>query len=71
MKKINFNIPEQYTMFRRRNKVKLKDVANYIGCSISLLSRWEREEFNMSKDKVILYQKFIKEFNKSRKENLI
>lgn len=58
-----FKSREQYTIFRRRNKVRLIDVAEYIGCSISLLSKWERELVNISDDKVNLYNKFIKTFS--------
>lgn len=57
-----FKSREQYTIFRRRNKVRLMDVAGYIGCSISLLSKWERELINISDEKASLYNEFIETF---------
>lgn len=62
MQEVDFKSREQYTIFRRRNKVRLIDVAEYIGCSVSLLSKWERELVNISDEKVDLYNKFIETF---------
>lgn len=35
---------EEFHLWRRRNKIKLKDVAEYCHCAVSLLSQWERGE---------------------------
>lgn len=53
---------EQLLLWRKRNKVPLKIVAEYIGCSQSLISRWECGLLNMADEKVSLYRKFIKKY---------
>jgi transcriptional regulator with XRE-family HTH domain len=48
-----------YFNLRRNKKIRLKQIANYIKCSISLLSRYEREDINMDERKIIGYKEFI------------
>lgn len=47
------------TLMRRRYNLKLKTVADYIGCFISMLSKYERGIANLESQKVSLYVKFI------------
>lgn len=47
-------------VMRKRKKILLKEVAEYIGCSISLLSRYENMSVCMDSDKVIKYEQYIK-----------
>lgn len=58
------NQREFYSIWRKRNKVKLEEVANYIGCSLSLISKWELGHCNMSKKKLDKYNQFIIEYRK-------
>lgn len=53
---------EKFSLWRKRNKIPLKTLAEYIGCSQSLISRWECGLLNMADEKVGLYRKFIKEY---------
>ncbi|MGE6488930.1 helix-turn-helix domain-containing protein [Paenisporosarcina sp. NPDC076898] len=53
------NQTELFVM-RKRKRIKLKDIAEYIGCSISLLSRYENMSVCMDSDKVIKYERYIK-----------
>ena len=55
---------EHYTVWRKRNKVKLKDVAEYLKISIPAVSRWERYEMDFFDNKQELYDKFIAEFKR-------
>jgi DNA-binding transcriptional regulator YiaG len=57
---------EEYTIWRKRNKVKLVDVANYLGISESAISRWERYERHFKDNKQELYNKFIEQFESQR-----
>lgn len=51
-----------YYLMRRDKKIKLKQIANYIGCSIAHLSKFENNLVNMSDDKIRKYQDFIKNY---------
>ena len=59
---IKLNDREQYTFFRRKHKIKLLDVAKYIGCSIPLLSLWERNLANMDIKKIKMYKLFVENY---------
>ena len=48
-----------YFNLRRNKKIRLRQIANYLNCSISLLSRYEREDINMDERKIIGYKEFI------------
>lgn len=52
-----------YFNLRRNKKIRLKQIANYLKCSISLLSRYEREDINMDEQKIMGYKNFILSFN--------
>lgn len=51
-----------YKFWRIRNKVKLKRIADYIGCSTSLLSLYENDKANMEHFKKQKYDNFIREY---------
>lgn len=46
-------------LIRRKKKITLKQVADYVGCSISLLSLYENDKAILDKNKQIKYQEFI------------
>lgn len=50
---------EEYKIIRKRNKITLKDVADYIGSDISTISRWENNKRYMSNEQVQRYVNFI------------
>lgn len=53
------NEKEQFVAIRRQKKIRLKQIANYLNCSISLLSRYERDDCFMDEQKIIGYKNFI------------
>lgn len=52
-------------LMRRKYNIKLAIIANYIGCSISTLSRWERGLIETSDLTCKRYLQFIREYLKS------
>jgi transcriptional regulator with XRE-family HTH domain len=56
---------EHYWLLRRKKKIKLRDIANYLGCTVAHVSAFENGKSNLSSDKLILYKKYITETNNS------
>jgi len=68
MNQAPLSMRESFTFFRRRNKIKLKEIAEYIGCGVPILSEFERGSANLSSEKLKLYKQFIDEFQKLLEE---
>jgi predicted transcriptional regulator len=51
-----------YTMQRKRKHIKLKEVAEYIQCSKSLISMYENSQANLSPDKERKYIEYIENY---------
>ncbi|MET3658659.1 XRE family transcriptional regulator [Sporosarcina psychrophila] len=49
---------EQFLM-RRQKRIKLSEIAKYIGCSIALLSKYENNLVAMESIKVRKYKEYI------------
>ncbi|HBQ25716.1 MAG TPA: hypothetical protein DD791_04930 [Syntrophomonas sp.] len=60
----NLKEREQYQIWRKRNRVRLVDVAKYCGCAISTISQWENNQTNMSDELIEYYNEFIEKFEK-------
>ena len=58
---MNIKLRDEYLLKRRKKKISQKELAEYLNCSQSLLSRYERGECSMSKEKVELYRCYINE----------
>lgn len=58
---MNIKLRDEYLLKRRKKRITHKELAEYIGCSQSLLSRYERGECGMKKEKVELYRRYIDE----------
>lgn len=56
------SIKERYILKRRKKKIRLRQIAEYIGCSQSLISRYETGDCEMEKLKVEKYKDFIDNF---------
>ncbi len=56
------SIKEHYILKRRKKKIRLRQIAEYIGCSQSLISRYETGDCEMEKLKVEKYKDFIDNF---------
>lgn len=55
------NEKEIYLIKRRRKKIGQSQLAKILNCSQSLISRFEKGECEMSKDKIEKYKKYIDE----------
>jgi len=54
------------SLMRRTYNLKLKSVADYIGCSVSMLSKYERGLVNLELQKVRLDVKFIQHYENNQ-----
>ncbi|ERM91926.1 hypothetical protein O163_08235 [Caldanaerobacter subterraneus subsp. yonseiensis KB-1] len=53
---------EEYILKRKRKGIRLKQIANYIGCSEALLCKYEKGHLEL-KDKIKkMYENFIDEY---------
>lgn len=64
----NIREREQYQIWRKRNRVRLIDVAQYCGCAISTLSQWENGLTNISDELLVEYNEYIRQFEKERQK---
>lgn len=53
------NVKDMYILKRRKKKIRLRQIAEFIGCSQSLISQYETENCDMDKIKVEKYKEFI------------
>lgn len=53
------NLKDDYFLKRRKKKITHKELAKYIGCSQSLISRYETGECGMTKEKKEKYREYI------------
>lgn len=66
MKIIDVKEREKYTLWRRRNRVRLVDIAQYCGVSIPLISMWENGKQNISADILAKYDEYIRKFEEGK-----
>ena len=57
---------KQYAIWRKLHKIKLKDISNYAGVSVSTLSRFENNLKSMPDVYVKKYDEFIRNFELRR-----
>jgi len=53
------NTKDEYVLKRRKKRIRLRQLAEYIKCSQSLISQHETGNCEMDKNKVVKYQEFI------------
>ncbi|KQL53099.1 XRE family transcriptional regulator [Heyndrickxia shackletonii] len=58
------NEKDEYFLKRRHKKISMQKIASYIGCSQSLISRYETGNCQMSDYKIEMYKKFIDTYEK-------
>lgn len=51
---------------RVKRKVKLKEVAEFMQCSPSYLSKWENEHIDITADKIAQYSYFINTYHDNK-----
>lgn len=56
---------EKYILMRKRKKISLNELAQKIGCSISLLSKYENGKINIDQSKERKYKQIIREWGNS------
>ena len=57
---------EEYALWRKRNRVRLVDIAQFVKCSYSLLSLWENGKANIDTEKLQRYNEFIRLFEERK-----
>lgn len=55
---------EQFVVWRKRNKITLEKVSEYIGCSISTLSRYETGKRQLCENLLQRYRQFKNNFER-------
>lgn len=50
---------DMYIFRRRKQKIRLIQIAESIGCSASLLSKYENDSAEMSEEKIAKYKEYI------------
>ncbi|MGE6259215.1 helix-turn-helix domain-containing protein [Heyndrickxia sporothermodurans] len=58
------NEKDGYFLKRRKKKISMQKIASHIGCSQSLISRYETGDCSMSDKKIELYREFIDTYKK-------
>ncbi|MTT32704.1 XRE family transcriptional regulator [Terrilactibacillus sp. BCM23-1] len=59
---------DDYIVKRYLNKIKIKEIAKYIQCDPSLISKYEHGKANMDKQKIIKYKEYIDQKIRSCKD---
>ena len=62
----DLNEREKYSVWRKRNRVRLLDIAEYCGCSIPLISMWENGKQNIANKILLKYDEYITLFNERK-----
>ncbi|MGG3892505.1 helix-turn-helix domain-containing protein [Geobacillus stearothermophilus] len=60
---MNIKLRDEYLLKRRKKGISQKELAQVLNCSQSLLSRYERGECGMSKEKIQKYREYIYKLN--------
>jgi transcriptional regulator with XRE-family HTH domain len=55
-----------YKNLRQNKDIKLREVADHLGCSISWISQFERCKVNFTPEMLKAYKKYISETNNTR-----
>ncbi|GGJ77127.1 transcriptional regulator with XRE-family HTH domain [Anoxybacillus voinovskiensis] len=56
---MNIKLRDEYLLKRRKKHISQKELAEYLQCSQSLLSRYERGECGMNREKEKMYREYI------------
>jgi transcriptional regulator with XRE-family HTH domain len=56
---LNLSLRETYRLLRYQKKIKLKDIAVHVGVSIPMLSMYENETVNLSRENERKYRELI------------
>ncbi|NEZ45457.1 helix-turn-helix domain-containing protein [Paenibacillus alvei] len=52
-------LKEEYRLMRIKKRIKLREIAEYVGCELSHVSNWERGKVNFSKKRLQKYIEFV------------
>lgn len=58
------SVKDIYILKRRKKKIRLRQIAEFIGCSQSLISQYETDNCEMDRAKVEKYKAFIDNYLK-------
>ncbi|MED0717436.1 helix-turn-helix transcriptional regulator [Aeribacillus composti] len=56
---MNIKLRDEYLLKRRKKKITMQELAEYIGCSQSLISRYEHGNSGMKPEKIQKYREYI------------
>ncbi|MEM5664716.1 helix-turn-helix transcriptional regulator [Bacillus toyonensis] len=56
------NTKDEYVLKRRKKRIRLRQLADFIGCSQSLISQYETGNCEMDRVKIDKYKEFIDNF---------
>ena len=59
---------EKYQIWRKRNRIRLTDIAKYCKCTASAISQYENNIIDLSPEKEEKYNEFINLYELKRKE---
>jgi transcriptional regulator with XRE-family HTH domain len=59
---VNMHEYQYHSFVRRENNIPIKDVATFIGCDATLISKYERGRIEMGDDKVRKYRQFLSKY---------
>lgn len=62
---------QRWMVKRKSKRIRLIQIANYIGCSQSLLSRWECNTCELSPYKLEKYKYFIESYKNKSEVNVV
>jgi transcriptional regulator with XRE-family HTH domain len=64
-------IREKYRILRFQKKIRFKELAGFMGCSVSQISNFENNHSGLSYDKLIKYMQYIDEHNNEKGDESI
>ena len=53
------NKKDYYVLIRKQHKIRLRELAEHLGCTMAHISRWENDKGNMNPEKIQKYYKYI------------
>jgi transcriptional regulator with XRE-family HTH domain len=61
---MDYSIKEEYRAKRLKNRIRIREISELLGCTNGLISNWENGRGYMSEEKIRQYKEYIDECNK-------
>lgn len=59
------DLREYYRLTRLEKRIRLRELAEFLGCHIGTISHYENGRYGMSEDKINKYKEFIDAYERS------